>query len=235
MKVLTLLTAYRSLLTLYILLSQEYNITLQNKVLLMSTSQQNLEALQDIRKMMDRSSRFISLSGWSGIVAGAFALGGAWFADQKLSASYDDPSVLQADLMKIAAVVFIGAFVSAITLTYFKSSKQGVGFWGPSARRLIWNTLMPMIAGGFLLWRMIEMQQYELVPAASLIFYGLALVNGSKYTLGEVRYLGYAELLTGTIALWFPASALYFWAFGFGILHIIYGVAMWWKYERREA
>ncbi|HSF44679.1 MAG TPA: hypothetical protein VLA58_01670 [Chitinophagaceae bacterium] len=201
----------------------------------MSTSQQNLEALQDIRKMMDRSSRFISLSGWSGIVAGAFALGGVWFADRKLSASYDEPAVLHSDLMTIAAVVFTGAFLSAILLTYLKSRKQGVAFWGNTAKRLIWNTLVPMIAGGLLIWRMIETQQYELVPAASLIFYGLALVNGSKFTLGEVRYLGYAELVTGIIALWFPASALYFWAFGFGILHIIYGIAMWWKYERREA
>jgi uncharacterized membrane protein YjjP (DUF1212 family) len=201
----------------------------------MSTSKQNLEALQDIRKMMDRSSRFISLSGWSGIAAGVIALGGVWFAHQKLSASYDDPAVLQSELITIAAVVFVAAFVSAIGLTFIKSRNQGVAFWGSSAKRLIWNTLLPMIAGGFLIWRMIEMQQYSLTPAASLIFYGLALINGSKYTLGEVRFLGYAELLTGIIALWFPDSALYFWAFGFGILHIMYGVAMWWKYERREA
>jgi hypothetical protein len=78
-----------------------------------------------------------------------------------------------------------------------------------------------------------ELKQYDLIPAASLIFYGLALINGSKYTLGEVRYLGFAQLITGFIALWFVGSGLYFWAFGFGILHIIYGVAMWWKYERR--
>jgi len=201
----------------------------------MSTSQHNLEALQDIRKIMDRSSRFISLSGWSGIVAGAFALGGVWFADKKLSASYDEPAVLHSDLINIAVVVFLGAFVSAIVLTYLKSRKQGVAIWGNTAKRLIWNTLIPMIAGGFLILRMIQTQQYELVPAASLIFYGLALVNGSKFTLGEVKYLGYAELITGIIALWFPSSPLYFWAFGFGILHIIYGTAMWWKYERREA
>jgi uncharacterized membrane protein YjjP (DUF1212 family) len=201
----------------------------------MSTSQQNLEALQDIRKMMDRSSRFISLSGWSGIVAGLIALGGVWFANKKLSASYDDPGALQTDLLTIAAIVFVAAFISAIGLTFIKSRKQGVAFWGSSAKRLIWNTLLPMIAGGILIWRMVELQQYALVPAASLIFYGLALINGSKYTLGEVRFLGYAELLTGIIGLFFPGDAIYFWAFGFGILHIIYGVAMWWKYERREA
>jgi heme/copper-type cytochrome/quinol oxidase subunit 3 len=201
----------------------------------MSTQQQNLEALQDIRKMMDRSSRFISLSGWSGIVAGAFALAGAGFASQELSESTDDPALLQASLINIAALVFAGAFISAIVLTYFKSRKQGVAFWGPSAKRLVWNTLLPMIAGGLLIWRMIQQEQFELVPATSLIIYGLALINGSKFTLGEVRYLGYAELLVGIICLWNTPMNLFFWAFGFGILHIFYGIAMWYKYERRAA
>ncbi len=208
----------------------------------MSTSQQNLDALQDIRKIMDRSSRFISLSGISGIAAGICALAGAWLARQKItdynsnySASDNCPSCLRSELITIAAVVFVVAFVSAVLLTLVKSRKDGVAIWGTVAKRLLWNTLIPMIAGGFLIWRMMDLKQYDLIPAASLIFYGLALINGSKFTLGEVRYLGFAELLTGIIGLWFVDSGLNFWAFGFGILHIVYGVAMWWKYERREA
>ncbi|HLO82988.1 MAG TPA: hypothetical protein VK166_18625 [Chitinophagaceae bacterium] len=206
----------------------------------MSTSQQNLEALQDIRKIMDRSSRFISLSGFSGIAAGICAIAGAWFANQKITAYYNNyssaescPSCLKSDLITIAAIVFVVAFTSAVGLTLVKSRKDGVAIWGTVAKRLLWNTIIPMIAGGFLIWRMMDLKQYDLIPAASLIFYGLALVNGSKYTLGEVRYLGFAQLITGIIGLWFVGSGLYFWAFGFGILHIVYGVAMWWKYERR--
>ncbi len=91
-----------------------------------------------------------------------------------------------------------------------------------------------MIAGGFILWRMTDLKQYDLVAATSLIFYGLALLNGSKYTMGEVRYLGYAQIITGIIGLWLVRSGIYIWAFGFGILHIIYGIAMWWKYDRRN-
>ncbi len=96
----------------------------------------------------------------------------------------------------------------------------------------MWNTMMPMLTGALLIWRMIELEQYELVAPASLLFYGLALVNGSKFTLGEVRYLGYAMIVTGLISLWFSGYGLYFWAFGFGVLHILYGLSMWWKYER---
>lgn len=211
------------------------------KVLYMTRTDSNLDALQDIRKMMERSSRFISLSGWSGISAGICALIGAWFAQQKINAYYNDysstascPSCLRTELITIAVIVFVAAFVTATFFTWVKSKKDGVAIWGTAARRLLWNTLLPMVAGGFILWRMTDLKQYDLVAASSLIFYGLALINGSKYTMGEVRYLGYAEIITGIIGLWLVRSGIYIWAFGFGILHIVYGVAMWWKYDRRN-
>ena len=76
------------------------------------------------------------------------------------------------------------------------------------------------------------MEQYDIIIPVSLIFYGLALINGSRYTIGEVRYLGYTELAAGLLSLWLPEWGLALWALGFGLLHIIYGIAMWWKYER---
>jgi len=209
----------------------------------MNSSLQNLDALKDIKKIMERSSRFISLSGWSGITAGLCALIGAIAAWYRIKFYYSEeftsgmacPGCLKRDLILIAALVFVAAFVTATLFTFLKSKKEGVAIWGNAARRLLWNTLLPMIAGAFMLWRMMELRQYELIAPASLIFYGLALVNGSKYTIGEVRYLGYAEIITGIINLWFLNAGLLCWAIGFGIFHIIYGIAMWWKYDRVSA
>jgi hypothetical protein len=207
----------------------------------MSSNEQNLDAIREIRQMMDRSSRFISLSGWSGVLAGICALVGAWLARQKIQ-SYNQlgqsspqacPTCLRNDLLVIAIVVFVVAFTGAILFTYLKSRGDGIAIWGSSARRLLWNTLLPMAAGAFLIGRMIELSQYELVASASLVFYGLALVNGSKFTLGEVRFLGYAILVTGIASLWSIGYGLYFWAFGFGVLHIVYGISMWLKYDRK--
>jgi len=208
----------------------------------MNSKEQNLDTLNEIRSIMDRSSRFISLSGWSGIVAGSAALVGAWMAKQKINSYYQEsygrpdacPSCLRNDLLLIASVVFIAAFSAAVFFTYMKSRKDGIAIWGNSAKRLMWNTMLPMIAGGLLLWRMMELKQYELIAPASLIFYGLALVNGSKFTLGEVRFLGYAIIATGIFNLWAIGYGLECWAFGFGLLHIVYGIAMWWKYERKN-
>jgi hypothetical protein len=205
----------------------------------MDSSSQNLETLKDIKRIMERSSRFISLSGLSGIVVGICALIGATAAWYRIRFYYKElfsgsscASCLKWDLIIIASIVFVVAFILATLFTFLKTKKEGVAIWGSSAKRLLWNTMLPMLAGGCVLLRMIQLEQYELVAPACLIFYGLALVNGSKYTMGEVRYLGYAEIILGVISLWFHYQGLYYWAIGFGIFHIIYGVVMWWKYER---
>ena len=91
-----------------------------------------------------------------------------------------------------------------------------------------------MIAGGLFIWRLTDFGLYGMVVPACLIFYGLALINASKFTLSEIRYLGYLQLLLGLISLWMIGYGLYFWAAGFGILHILYGVIMWNKYERND-
>jgi hypothetical protein len=211
----------------------------QSKHSMSTTTESNLEAIKDIKKMMERSSRFISLSGWSGVAAGICALTGSWVAINRITSYFDGTSpsagcsvCLKNELMVIAGVVFIAAFASAFSFTYIRSKKDGVAIWGRTARRLLWNTLLPMVAGGILILKMLDLKYYDLIAPSALIFYGLALVNGSKYTMGEVRYLGYGQLITGLLSLFIVSRGLYAWAFGFGVLHIIYGVAMWWKYER---
>ncbi len=209
----------------------------------MGNTDQNLQALQDIRKMMERSSRFISLSGWSGISAGIAALAGAWVTHNLLKDYYLNeygmanacPSCLRNQLITVAAIVFAVAFVSATLFTYLKSRKEGVAIWGNAARRLLWNTLLPMAVGGVLILKLIDLKEYQLITPATLLFYGLALINGSKYTMGEVRFLGYGQILSGIFALLDMRHHLLAFAFGFGILHIIYGITMWWKYDRARA
>ena len=210
------------------------------KALFMNNPVQPLDTLHDIKRMMERSSRFISLSGWSGIAAGICALTGAYAAHQRID-YYNHSQYgrvggalaeLRYDLILIAFLTFTAAFVLASFFTFIRSKKDGVAIWGTAARRLMWNTFLPLAAGGFLIWHLIEINGYGLVAPSCLIFYGLALVNGSKYTMGEIRWLGYGEIILGIINLWNPGRGIFFWTLGFGVLHIIYGFAMWWKYER---
>ena len=209
----------------------------------MNKENQSLEELQQIRLMMERSSRFISLSGLSGIAAGVCALAGAWFANQKIhcwvkgdckidSLINRGGVVLINDLLWIAALTFAGAFITAFFFTYLRSKKDRTPMWGATSIRLFWNTAIPVAVGGVFIIRMMQLGAYELVAPGCLIFYGLALVNASKYTLGEIRFLGLGQLALGLMNCWFTGYELYFWAMGFGVLHIIYGLMMWYKYER---
>jgi len=203
-----------------------------------------IESLRDIKRYMERSSRFISLSGWSGIAAGICALlaafivadrAGCWKINECVFGrlSQEEGIQLEYDLYLIAGITFMAAFSSAFFFTWLRSKKTKVPVWGTVARRLMWSVAIPLAAGGIFLYRMATLQQYELVAPGCLVFYGLALVNASRHTLAEIRYLGYAEILLGLLNGWAIGYGLHFWAAGFGVLHIIYGALMWWKYERK--
>ncbi len=216
------------------------------------SNQEPQQDLQHIKNMMERSSRFISLSGLSGIAAGLCALIGAYFANDVINHSYQNTlRKLDSDLydvtvngnlsvkefmgnslFQIAIVTFIAAFSLSFLFTYLRSKKTNTKLWGTTSKRLFINVMVPLVAGGIYILKLIEAGTFGLIAPGCLIFYGLALVNASKFTLGEVRYLGYLQILLGIINLWFIGYGLYFWAAGFGILHIVYGVFMWNKYER---
>lgn len=216
----------------------------------MNEQQQSLEAIHDIKRMMERSSRFISLSGLSGISAGICALIGSWLAWPYVYGKKDfiintEAAIAQAIgndygiifntwLFWIAAGTFLAALISAFIFTYLKSKKEGMPIWGNSARRLMFNVCIPLLVGGIFLFKLLQFGTFGLVAPGCLLFYGLALINASKYTLNEIRYLGYAEIILGIINLNFVGYGLYFWAAGFGILHIVYGIYMWMKYERKS-
>lgn len=217
----------------------------------MQAENQPIQALEDIKQMMTKSSRFISLSGWSGVAAGTCALIAAWIAHQKIKgyqfktdSRYTEAQdtdlfrntyqSLAYQLIFLAILTFLAAFVLAFLFTYLRSRKTGVAIWGYTARKLMINVAVPMIVGGLLIWRMMQFHFYGLVAPACLLFYGLALVNAGKFTLPEIRYLGYFQLLLGVLNLWLNEYGLYFWAAGFGVLHILYGIVMWNKYERHQ-
>ena len=204
--------------------------------------QQSLETLQDIKMMMERSTRFISLSGLSGIAAGICALAGSYIAKGIIDSYYKQFSDagfssssfhhLKLDLLLVALFVLVTAWVTAFYFTWRKARHDKQPVWNSVSKRLTANMFIPLVAGGVFILAMLQHDDWHYVSSASLIFYGLALVNASKYTLTDVRYLGFCEIILGLVNTQYIGYGLYFWAMGFGVLHIIYGFAMWWKYEK---
>jgi hypothetical protein len=206
-----------------------------------------LQEVKDIKRLMEKSSRFSSLSGLSCIAVGVCALIGAFMAYRILTEFYGDDlsrwnwsnrSILEMEikLLTVAAITFAVAILSALFFTWRKAKQQNVSMIGHSSRLVFWNIAVPLAAGGLFIMGMMMNDEWRFVAPACLVFYGLALVNAGKYTVSDIRYLGYCEIALGLVNIFWSGYqigyGLYFWAFGFGVLHIIYGIIMWWKYDR---
>ena len=197
--------------------------------------------LASIRSMMERSAKFISLSGLSGVLAGVYALLGAaaayFLAHYPISAfDYRQYSINERDtffkLLIIAALVLVASLTTGILLSNRKAKKHGLKFWTPSSQRLFINLAIPLVSGGILILIMLFTGHFGLAAPASLIFYGLALIQASSNTFDEIRYLGFSEIILGLISAAVPGYGLVFWALGFGVLHIVYGGIMYNKYDK---
>lgn len=206
----------------------------------MTNSKEHLQTITDIRSMMERSSRFISLSGLSGIFAGIFAIVGAYVAYIKLNSLngiyrlLDNSAFIDVAIYLLvdAFFVLVASLTVGVILTIRNSKKKGIKIWDATAKRLLINLLIPLIAGGLFCLVLLYHGLVGLVAPSSLLFYGLALINASKYTLNDIRYLGFCEIALGLIASLYMGYGLFFWAAGFGVLHIVYGAVMYYKYER---
>ncbi len=210
----------------------------------MDSNKKHLEDLSEIRLMMERASKFISLSGLSGVMAGVFAIIGAaiafWYLNvflpeaqtpfliKELSLKYD--SVIF--LLLLAFIIFSLAFISGIFFTTRHSRKKNLPLWDYSSKKVLINLFIPLFPGTLFVLYLIFNEFYLLIIPSSLIFYGLSLINAGHFTYSDIKYLGYIEIFLGLISLVFSHWGLIIWTIGFGAMHIVYGVLMFYKYEK---
>lgn len=212
------------------------------KVLSMKTEQEYIRDLTEIRSMMERSTKFLSLTGWSGIMAGLYALAGAYIGYKLFYMNSDaafyhpiDARQVSGNVLNfflLALVVLVLAIGTAIFLSWRKSKKTGERIWNAASRRLLINLAIPLAAGGIFVLILFSKGMIGLIAPVTLLFYGLALLNAGKFTYEEVKYFGIIEIVLGLLASYFIGYGLLFWAFGFGIMHIVYGIYMHLKYEK---
>jgi uncharacterized membrane protein YgdD (TMEM256/DUF423 family) len=226
-----------------------FSLTLNYKVLFitdMNKQQEQLDALNDIRTMMERSSRFISLSGLSGVIAGIAAVTGVVAAYVFLGMTVSESGYYRYVLNEEGTLnlpvvhfflysgiaILLVALLAAALLSARKAGKAGVPAWNSTSKRMLVNLGIPLFAGGVYCLIMLFHGLIALIAPATLLFYGLALLNASKYTLNDIRYLGVLQIVLGLLASFVIEYGLLFWVAGFGFLHIVYGIAMYLKYER---
>lgn len=219
-------------------LNKIYNFVFQSTLFMENKNYQ--EDLLHIRKMMEKSSRFISLSGISGVFAGMFALAGAvyvYFLFEKNGVDYFEATVkyyekdIVIHLILVALLIMVLAVISGAYFTIRKSKKNNLTIWDSTTKKLLVNFATPLAIGGFFCAGLLYHHLHGLLAPTTLIFYGLALFNAGNYTYSDVKYLGLCEISLGIISVFFLGYGLFFWAIGFGVLHIVYGIVMHKKYK----
>ena len=212
-------------------------------------SREHLQTLTEIRGMMERSTKFLSLSGLSGVSAGLIALVGGLVAYLHLrtgwltlfdSGTYQRLNPLSRreviEFLALDAVcVFVFSLLAAWFFTARKARRMGHTVWTIASRRLLWALMVPLVVGGMFCLGLVYHRLNWLVCPAMLTFYGLTLLNAQQYTYRDLEYLGLCEIALGLIALFMTGYGLLMWTIGFGVLHILYGTLMWYKYDRQAA
>jgi hypothetical protein len=194
-----------------------------------------IKEISEIRFMMERSSKFLSLSGWAGIMAGIYALVGVYVADSYFGFNpqeISDRGGIGLNIILLATVVLIFAIFTAILLSYKRAGKREEKLWNSTTRRLVINMAVPLISGGVVILILASKGLVGLIAPLTMIFYGLALFNVSGITIKEIKGLGINQIILGLIGLYFVEYGLLLWALGFGVAHILYGIVMYFKYER---
>jgi hypothetical protein len=206
----------------------------------MKEKQDYIQDIAEIRSMMEKSSKFLSLSGWAGIMAGVYALSGACIAYLVFSfypneIAYSNIETAFPNLLEViflAIVILFLAMATAIILSSKRADKRGEKLWNTTARQLLIHMAIPLVAGGLLALIFIAKGLIGLLIPCTLLFYGLALYNAGKFTYSEIKMLGLIQIGLGLTSAYFVEYGLVLWALGFGVIHIIYGIYMHCKYER---
>lgn len=208
----------------------------------MKSMPKHFDDLDTIRKIMERSTRFLSLSGLSGVFAGLIALAGSSFAyffilrgnfrnEFFLKLNAEELKIIQKGLIIDALIILILASGFALFFSYRKAISQGLKMWTPVSKRLLFNLMVPLVTGGLFIIILFIGNQFQLIIPSMLIFFGLSLVNAGKFTYNDILYLGVSEVILGLVSALLPEYGLLFWTLGFGVLNIVYGLIMYRKYE----
>jgi hypothetical protein len=199
------------------------------------------QQIKAIHEMMERSTRFLHISGMAGILAGFIAIVASWIAINSFAFEPDSYTYNYSEMGgNLWNIVYLGlstlvvSFGLGLVLARRNAYKKGSPGWNPTARRMLIYFATPLLTGGLVILLFWLKGFVALAAPLSLIFYGLALLHASHFTLTDIRYLGLIELLLGLVALYWIQHSLLIWALGFGMVHIGYGFYIYLRYERNS-
>ena len=175
--------------------------------------------LRFIRETMERAGSFTAVPGWGGIAMGISAIIAAVLAGKE-----QDPALW----LRVWIIELIVAMLLASATMTLKARRARTSLFMGPARRFAMAFAPPVMVGGVLTWALAWREQFELLPAVWLLLYGAGIIAGGMYSVRVVPIMGGLFFMLGLLALFLPGNLLL--ALGFGVLHIVFGSIIAWRY-----
>jgi hypothetical protein len=203
----------------------------------MKQEQDYLRDIAEVRSLMERSTRFLSLSGLAGVMAGIYALAGVFIVWKAIGFEpTEDVVVAETFSMQHVVLVALGVLIlsigTALLLSSATARKRNESIWNPVAKRVAAHFGLPLITGGLLMLIFLSQDMTRLLIPSSLIFYGIALFSAGPFTFREIKTLGIIQIALGLFSAYAVEYSLLCWAAGFGIAHMIYGIYLHLRYKQ---
>lgn len=196
-----------------------------------------LEDISQIKNLMAESSKFLVFTtGLSGFFSGLFAILGMIYIYVLADGDVNDIEQLTVNYRSTVAVVLIIilALSTLVTVIFTRrnAKSQGQNPWNPIAKKMVFNFYTVGVLGAVYLLILFFQEKYDTIVELMLVFYGMALLNGSKYTFDQVKLLAYIQIALGLACSFFDSYDFWFWVAGFGLVNLIYGGIMYFGYGK---
>ncbi len=208
---------------------------------LMAPLDEAREHLRVIRQTMERSTKYSTLSGLSGVLIGLVAIVGVWLTSRltpptpidvssSLPIPYDVLNSQQSYRWDIG-LIWCAVLALAVTIDFVankrRAARVGKTVMSPIGGHIILAALPAFFGGAVLTYFLLQHNLAFSVWGVWMLCYGLAICAVGLFSVKPVSVLGGAFVLAGAVTLLLPAGAqLPMMALTFGGFHIGYGILM---------
>lgn len=189
--------------------------------------------LRTIRALMERATVYRAISAPAALVAGTLTLSVCGVLAYRAPSLRPDPCQFFAIWMAVLLVVTVFNF-----WLLYRNARQRGELFASSGMRMAILAIAPPMAAGFVLSATLalDLPAWSVMVSLWMLFYGLGLLAMRSFAPRSLIRLGWGFFLLG-VASFFPVlnplhhqgpfrTGLLFMALSFGLLHIIYAVAV---------
>lgn len=181
------------------------------------------ENLRVIRELMERSTKYSTFSGPSGILAGAASIVGC-VVTHSLATRPPGSDSFRIPFLITWSMVILFAIGADFLLMKRRAARVGKRIVSRLGKQMVFAAGPGLGTGVLLTLYLLQHNMLTNVYPFWMLSYGIAVCAVGQFSQREVKALGVAFLLAGTLTLLMPGWGLPLMALSFGGFHIIYAL-----------